>query len=107
VAGGKSAQHAAAFSGQRKHDATVVHGVMGAPYQAFCDGSVGEFDNTVLAQTKALREKTDSGLPACGKPGDLQQQLVLARLQPAVLRSLLAEAEEAAQGIAELGECEQ
>jgi hypothetical protein len=107
VAGRKGAQHAAAFGCQRKYDATVVHGVMGAPHQAFCDGSVGEFDNTVLAQTKALREKSDSGLAAFRKPGDLQQQLVLARLQTALLRGLFAEAEEAAQGIAELGECEQ
>lgn len=107
MAGGKSAQHAAAFSGQRKHDATVVRGVVRAPDEAFGDRAIGQFHNAVLAQAEALGEKANGGLPACRQPGNLQQQLMLARLQPALLRGLLAEAEEAAQGITELGECQQ
>ena len=85
----------------------MVRGVMLAPDQPFSHRAIGQFHNAVLAQAEALGEKADGGLPACRQAGNLEQQLVLARLQPALLRGLLAEAKETAQSIAKLRQGQQ
>jgi hypothetical protein len=64
--------------------------------------AVDELDDAVVAQGEALREEGDGG--RLRGTGDLEQELMLLGGETDVGRGLLAEVEEAAEGVAEVGE---
>jgi len=88
---------------EREDDAAAIGGVFCAADQSFSDGTVGKLDDAVLLKAQALCQEADRTLCACRQARNLQQKLMLARLEATAVGGLLTEALKAAQRVAKLG----
>jgi hypothetical protein len=66
--------------------------------------SITELDHRVMAETKALRRIADRRSTPSGAPRDLEQELMLLRLETTLLRRRLTEVKKQAQLVAKFGE---
>ena len=66
--------------------------------------SIAEFDNGVMAQTKALGRIADRRRHVVRGASDLEEKLMLLRLETALLRCCLAEVKKQAELVAKFGE---
>jgi hypothetical protein len=82
----------------------VVGPSLFAHYQTRGLASIAELDNGVMAQTKALSCIADRCSHFVGDSGDLEEKLMLLRLETAILRRRLTEVEKQAELMAKFGE---
>jgi hypothetical protein len=75
-----------------------------AHYQTRGLASIAELDNGVMAQTKALSCIADRCSHCVGGSSDLEEKLMLLRLETAILRRRLTEVEKQAELMAKFGE---
>ena len=104
VVGGKLLEHRRAVRGNGEDNLAAILWVFGADEELFSDAAVDQADSAVMAQIEALGYISDGCDGARRRACDLQEQLVLLRMQARVERSLLAEVKEAAQVVAEVGQ---
>jgi hypothetical protein len=74
-----------------------------AHYQPALLGAVDEFDGAVVLKLQPLRQVSNRWLVLTGQPADGQQELILLRMQSPAPRCRLAEMQETAYLVAELG----
>jgi hypothetical protein len=77
---------------------------MFAAYQACLFAAFAEFDDSMVPQAQSLRGVRDGCLRSLRRPGEMQQELVLLRMQACIHSALFAEVEKLSECIAELGE---
>jgi hypothetical protein len=97
-------QHAHSLAGNGEDDATAIGRILVPPDQALSHGAVSQLYNAVLPQAESFGEEVDCRGSALWNACDLQEELMLARLQVMIVRHLLAELQEAAEVIAKLRE---
>ncbi len=90
--------------GQLQLHAAVVLLVLIPCDQSSLAKTVDQFDGAMVADAQALRQIADSHRRLARKSLDRKQRLMLARGQAGIVRLYLAELEEAADQVAELGQ---
>ena len=101
---GEPAQNLPAFGREVQNRAPLVAGIGFPGKKAFAGGAVDQLDGAVVPEAKALGGVGDGDRGALRRAGHLEQQLVLLRLQSDLRGGRLAELEEAAQFVAEVGQ---
>jgi hypothetical protein len=101
---GEVIEDAAADGSELQQDAAAVSGVVDAGEQASLFAALGELDDAVMAKAEADGGVGDGGGDAVGGSGDLQQELMLLGWEIALGGGCLAELQEGAELVAELGE---
>lgn len=105
VVTGEMVEHVAAFAGYAEDGAALVVCIDGAGQQAFALGAVDELDGAVVLQAEAGGGVGDGDGRALRSACNLQQELMLLRLKAGGEGRAFTEVEEAAQLMAEVGEC--
>ena len=93
-----------AVPGEVDEDLAAIPGVPSPSDQAAVDQAVDELDGAVVTELEPLGDLADGRDPARREPLHGEEQLVLLGLEPGRPRRLLAEVQEAADLVPELGE---
>ncbi len=97
-------KHPLTLCGKEQHDTAAIGGVVRATNQTCFLASFAEFDDAIVSQAQSLRHigyrRFDIVRSAC----DVQQELMLLRLQTGFYGASFAEVEELAKRIAKLRE---
>ena len=101
---GEIIEDSAAGGRELQQDAAAVGWVVDTGEQASLFAALGELDDAVMAQAEADGGVGDGGCDAVGGSGDLQQELMLLGGEIALGGGGLAELQEGAELVAELGE---
>jgi hypothetical protein len=97
VIAGELLKDVAALARQAEDGATLVILVNGSFDEVFVFGAIDQFDGTVVSETETARSVGDRNECAFGCTGNLEQKLMLLRLQPGIDRCVFAELEEFAE----------
>jgi hypothetical protein len=97
-------QHTRALGGDAEQDAAGVVLIAGSLQKAFLLGTICQLDYAVVPQAEALGCIGNGGDGAGGRSGDLEQELMLLRLETGVVGGLLTELHEGAKAIAKFGQ---
>ena len=101
---GEGLQDFVAGGGEMEDDAAAVDGIAGAAEEAGFFAALTELDGGVMAEAEAFGDVGDGYEGGVGGAGDLQQKLMLLGLEASLGGALLAEVEEFAEFVAEVGE---
>jgi len=104
VVAGEIFEETASFRSEPNDDAAAIDGVVRAPDQPGFFAADTELDHAVMAKTEALSYISNGWGYAFRRSGNLQKQLMLLGMKANLYRSLFAELQKAAQGIAEIGQ---
>jgi hypothetical protein len=85
------------------NDLPSVPAIACAHHQAAALGAVDQLHGAMVFQLQALRQMSDGGLVLAGQASDGQQKLILLGMQSRAPRRRLAEVQETAYLVAELG----
>ena len=102
---GEFGEHFFAFRGKGQEDFAAVVLRAGAVDEASGFEAVDQFDGAVMADLHTVGQFLDAGADARGHAFDGEHELILAALQARFFDHLLAEVEEAADLVAEFGQC--
>ena len=102
---GELVEHARAGGRKLKDDNAPVDEVRFADKPAGVFAAGREFDRAVVFESEALGEVADGCGDSGLSSGDLQEKLVLLRSEAGAVGGFLGEVKEAAQDVAEVGEC--
>jgi hypothetical protein len=97
-------QEARALGGNAEQDAARIVLVAGAFEQALLLRAVCQFDDAIVPQAETLGCVGNSGDCAGRRSSDLEEELMLLRLEPGIVGGLLTELHEGAKAIAKFGE---
>lgn len=100
--GGEAGEHLLPGGGQPDEDVAVVVFVLVAPDEAARLGPVNQFDGAVVAHLEPLSDVTDPEALVIAARLDREEELVLLRFESSLAGGVLAEAEEAPDGISEI-----
>jgi hypothetical protein len=101
---GQFFEDALAFGCDLEEDTAAIGGIGGAGEEAFGHAAINQLDDGVMTQAKAFGGVADGGGDAIWGTRDLEQELVLARVEMDLGGGLFAGLEEGAEVEAEVGE---
>jgi len=90
--------------GSQPHaDSAAVGVIVASLRQAGADGAIDQADGAVVGDLQTFRELGDRGRPV-GKSADEEEELVLAGRDPGAAGRFLRKTDEAAEGVAKVGQ---